>query len=69
MKIHQLVSGYGVPVTNEEQQFIKRHGDSVKLTALDEHDLWLAQGIVRKGLYNVDNDNVTLIKKSNEKSS
>jgi hypothetical protein len=69
MKIHQLVSGYGVPVTNEEQQFIKRHGDSVKLTTLDEHDLWLAQGIVRKGLYNVDNDNVTLIKKSNEKSS
>lgn len=66
MKIHQLVAGYVVPVTNEENDFIERHGDSVKITALDEHDQWLAQNIVRKGLYKINNDNVTLVKKSNE---
>ena len=69
MKIYQLISGYTIPVTNEEQRFIDQHGDTVKLTALDERDLWLAQAIVRKGLYDISNDNITLSRKSHEKNT
>lgn len=67
MKIHQLISGIGVPVNNEEQRFIEHHSDRVKLTSLDEHDQWLAQSLVRKGVYTISKDNVTLVKNLNEK--
>jgi hypothetical protein len=69
MKIHQLLSGLDMPITNEEQQFISNHEDNIKLTSLDEHDQWVAQGLVRKGAYEISKDNVTLVKKVNEKHS
>lgn len=62
MKIHQLLSGVNLPVTNEEQEFIERHKNSVKLSYLDERDLWLAQNLVRKGMYSVAEDHITLRK-------
>ena len=62
MKINQLLSGHHIMVTNEEQEFIKNNRSSVKLTALDERDSWLAQNLVRKGLYNISKDNNTLIR-------
>jgi hypothetical protein len=67
MKISQLVSGFKTFITNEESDFIRRHGDQVKLSSLDEHDLWLAQGIVRKGLYNIAHDDNTLLRSTDEK--
>jgi hypothetical protein len=66
MKIHQLLGGLSVVVTNEEQRFIERHRDQVKLTSLDDHDQWLAQNMVRKGLYSISNDSTTLIKNLHE---
>jgi hypothetical protein len=69
MKIHQLLSGLGIVVTNEEQQFIDKHSGDVRLTALDDHDQWLAQNLVRKGVYSVSNDNRRLIKSINEKNN
>jgi len=67
MKIHQLLSpNLGVVVTNEEQQFIDTHKDRVKITSLDEHEQWLAQNMVRKGLYSISNDSTTLLKNLNE---
>ena len=66
MKIHQLLGGLSVVVTNEEQHFMERHRDQVKLTSLDEHDQWLAQNMVRKGLYSISNDSTTLIKNLDE---
>jgi hypothetical protein len=66
MKIAQLISGMSIAVTNEEQQFINTHNDRVKITSLDEHEQWLAQNMVRKGLYSISNDNVTLLKNLNE---
>jgi len=66
MKIAQLLSGMSIVVTNEEQRFIDTHRDRVKLTSLDEHDQWLAQNMVRKGLYSISNDNITLLKNLNE---
>jgi hypothetical protein len=62
MKISQLLSGHHIMITNEEQKFINRNRSSVKLTALDERDSWLAQNLVRKGLYNISKDNNTLIR-------
>lgn len=66
MKIGQLLSGMYIVLTNEEQSFIRRHKDSVSITSLNEHDHWLAQNLVRKGLYSISKDNRTLIKQLDE---
>lgn len=66
MKISQLISGVGIAITNEEQKFIDKHGDAVKITSLDHHDQWLAQNLVRKGIYEISKDNVTLINRLDE---
>lgn len=63
MKIRHLLSGLRLAVTNEEQEFIKRHQDTVKLTSLDDHNQWVAQNLVRKGAYVISSDNCTLIRK------
>jgi hypothetical protein len=69
MKIHQLLSGVGVAITNEEQQFISRHDNNVRLSSLDDHDVWLAQSLVRKGVYSISKDSSTLSKNINETSN
>jgi hypothetical protein len=66
MKIHQLLSGIRTHVNNEEQKFIEHHMGNIKLSSLDEHDQWLAQGLVRKGLYTISKDSNTLILNLNE---
>jgi len=66
MKIHQLLSGLDIPVNNEENKFIERH-QREQLTSLDEHDQWLAQGLVRKGIYKISKDSNLLIKNVNER--
>ena len=66
MKIHQLLSGVGVAITNEEQQFISRHDNDVRLSSLEDHDVWLAQSLVRKGVYSISKDSSTLSKNINE---
>ena len=62
MKIHQLISGPTIALTNEENQFVQKHQE-VKITSLDERDQWLAQTLVRKGVYQIGEDNNTLIQK------
>lgn len=66
MKIAQLVSGISLPLTNEEHQFVKKHGKKVRLTTLDEHAHWLAQNLVRKGVYSISSDNNTLVLETHE---
>jgi hypothetical protein len=66
MKIHQLISGVHLPITNEEQEFINNHGDGVKLTALNDHEQWIAQNLVRKGAYGMGKSDNLLIRKSHE---
>ena len=61
MKIHQLIGSHTIALTNEENQFVKKHNEQVKLTSLDEHDQWLAQGLVRKGVYQISKDSNTLV--------
>jgi hypothetical protein len=66
MKIKQLLSGFPTPVSNEEHQFIEHHTGHIKLSSLDEHDQWLAQSLVRKGVYTISNDSNTIIPNLNE---
>jgi hypothetical protein len=66
MKIAQLVSGIRLPLSNEENNFVQKHGNSVRISTLDEHALWLAQNLVRKGVYSISKDDNTLIKETHE---
>lgn len=61
MKIHQLVGTIPIVVTNEEKRFIKGHPDNVPLSALDDHELWIAQNLVRKNVYQLTNDNKNIV--------
>ena len=63
MKIVQLLSGLNTPLSNEENDFLNRY-QRVTITSLTERDNWIAQNLVRKGIYSVAKDNNTLIKKA-----
>ena len=69
MKIHQLLSGINTHLTNEENKFVEHHDGNIKLSSLDEHDHWLAQNLIRKGVYAISKDNNTLISKLDEHNS
>jgi hypothetical protein len=56
MKILDVINSIGVAVNNEERTFLNKHGDDIRLTSLDEREIWLAQNLVRKGLYEISND-------------
>lgn len=68
MKISQLLSGLHIALTNEETKFVKKY-HQVSINTLDEHDLWLAQNLVRKGIYELSNDSRSIIKKLDENSA
>lgn len=61
MKIAQLLSGFDTVLSNEEQKFVESH-DAVRITSLTERDQWIAQNLVRKGIYSISKDNNTLVK-------
>jgi hypothetical protein len=69
MKIQQLLSGIRMPITNEEHRFIETHDRKIRLSSLDEHDQWLAQNLVRKGVYAISKDSNTLVSKLDENNS
>lgn len=69
MKIAQLLSGVSIPLSNSEHTFVETHNDRVSLTSLDEHQQWIAQSLVRKGIYSISKDSTTLIKNLHEKSN
>lgn len=63
MKIQQLLAEVNVFLTNEEKKFVKKYPDGTCLHLLDEHNHWVAQNLVRKGVYLISNDNDTIYKK------
>lgn len=65
MKIAQLLSGVNIVFDNQEHNFIKKY-NNVKIESLNEHEHWIAQNLVRKGIYKISNDNQTLIKNLHE---
>lgn len=66
MKLHQISNKFPIILTNEENRFIKTHGDQVSLKSLDERGVWLAQNLVRKNIYKIIEDNTTLILNKDE---
>jgi len=65
MKIAQLLDGVSIALTNEEHKFVKRFPQAT-INALDERDKWIAQNLVRKGIYELSNDSRSIIKKLDE---
>lgn len=65
MKIAQLLNGYNSLVNNEEDNFINRYPTEANLAGLMERDLWVAQNLVRKGVYGISNDDNDIITRSN----
>lgn len=61
MNLNELISNIKIFLTNEEQQFVKKY-PTVKLSSLDDHTRWIAQNLVRKGVYNTTADSNTLVK-------
>ena len=51
MRIHQILNGVDIILTNQEKSFVESHGDMIYLGGLDDADTFLAQGLVRKGVY------------------
>jgi hypothetical protein len=66
MKIVQLLTGLPTTITNEELKFIKHHRENIAINSLDEHDQWVAQNLVRKGVYSISKDSRTLVNNLNE---
>ena len=67
MKIVDLLQ-YSLPLTNEEQEFLTRHREEIRISGLAERDQVIARNLVRKGLLEISNDNKFLFR-NNEKTS
>lgn len=61
MKIHHLLGGISIAITNEERSFIQSHDKHIPLSALDERGVWLAQNLVRKNVYSLTTDNKSIV--------
>jgi hypothetical protein len=69
MRIAQLLSGFDVALTNEEQSFMQKHSNTVRINSLDEHGQILAHNLIKKGVYTISKDSRTLINQSNESTA
>jgi hypothetical protein len=63
MKIHQILGAPSIILTNEEQAFIKKHHKEISIRNLYDREEVLARNLVRKGVYEISNDNESLILK------
>lgn len=63
MKIHQILGAPAIILTNEEQKFIKGHNPEIAIRSLYDRDEIIARNLVRKGVYEISNDNQNIILK------
>lgn len=56
MRIHHILDGISIIITNEERRFITKNEENVSLESLDDHEQWVAQNLVRKGVYTLSKD-------------
>jgi hypothetical protein len=63
MKIHQVLGAPSIILTNEEQKFIKSHHTEIAIRSLYDRDEVIARNLVRKGVYEISNDNNNIILK------
>lgn len=69
MKVVELLSGIGLAITNEERDFLDKHPGNLKISNLDEHNTWIAQNLIRKGVYSISKDNILVNNLNDKKSS
>lgn len=65
MKIEDLLKSVTLFLTNEEKNFVESYGDDVNLQTLDDHGIWVAQNLVRKGIYEISNSDRHIVKVKN----
>jgi hypothetical protein len=56
MKIHHVIGAPSILLSNEEREFVKKHNSTITLGTLDEHQEYLANNLIRKGVYSISND-------------
>ena len=61
MKIHHLLDGVSIIITNEERNFIGAHGQQFPVASLSGRETWLAQNLLRKNVYKLTNDSTCMI--------
>lgn len=66
MKIVHLLSGLALPLNNAERAFVEKYHGAVNINRLNEQEIWLAQNLVRRGVYSISNDNITLTRNLND---
>jgi len=63
MRIHHVLDGISIIITNEEKHFMaKNDNQEIHIPSLDDHDKWVAQNLVRKGVYTLSNDSKHIIR-------
>ena len=68
MKIHQLLGGPSIIITNEEQSFIDQHHSEIAIDNLHDREEVVARNLVRKGVYEISNDSNRIILKKDAKT-
>lgn len=69
MKIHQILGAPSIILTNEEQSFIKSHHTEIAIRSLYDREEVVARNLVRKGVYEISNDNLILKKDANNRKT
>jgi uncharacterized protein (DUF39 family) len=64
MRIHQILDGVSIIITNEELDFINKHDDDISVSILDPHNKVVANNLVRKGVYSISTDRKYLTKRN-----
>jgi hypothetical protein len=69
MKIHQVLGAPSIILTNEEQSFIKSHHKEIAIRSLYDREEVVARNLVRKGVYEISNDNLILKQDANNRKT
>jgi len=63
MRIHQILGAPSIILTNEEKDFIRKHNEEISISGLFDRDEVVARNLVRKGVYEISNDNHNIVLK------
>jgi hypothetical protein len=70
MRIHHILDGISIIITNEERGFMSKNDDrSINIESLDDHEQWIAQNLVRKGVYTLSKDKKHITRIDNARQS
>jgi hypothetical protein len=68
MKIHQILGAPSIILTNEEKEFISKHHPKISIHSLYDREEVVARNLVRKGVYEISNDNEHIILQTDAKN-